>query len=65
MPSDWVVVMAQGAIIAEGPPRAVAKDPAVIEAYLGAEHGDESRFTPVPRGPATRGSAPADGEVTP
>ncbi len=47
--SDWVVVMAQGRIIAEGPPRAVAENEAVIEAYLGAEHGDESRFTPVAR----------------
>jgi neutral amino acid transport system ATP-binding protein len=47
--SDWVVVMAQGRIIAEGPPRAVAQNEAVIEAYLGQEHGDESRFTPVPR----------------
>ncbi|MFA9443773.1 ABC transporter ATP-binding protein [Egicoccus sp. AB-alg6-2] len=46
--SDWVVVMAQGRIISEGPPEAVSKDPAVIDAYLGADHGDESRFTPVP-----------------
>jgi neutral amino acid transport system ATP-binding protein len=46
--SDWVVVMAEGRIIAEGPPEAVSKDPAVIDAYLGQEHGDESRFTPNP-----------------
>ncbi len=48
--SDWVVVMAQGRIIAEGPPDQVARNPAVIDAYLGKDHGDESRFTPVPRG---------------
>jgi branched-chain amino acid transport system ATP-binding protein len=36
--SDWVIVMAQGRIIAEGPPGAVMKDQAVIDAYLGAHH---------------------------
>ncbi len=36
--SDWVVVMAQGAVVAEGPPDAVMADPAVIEAYLGGHH---------------------------
>jgi len=36
--SDWVIVMAQGAVIAEGPPDAVMKDQAVIDAYLGAHH---------------------------
>jgi neutral amino acid transport system ATP-binding protein len=46
--SDWVVVMGEGRIIAEGPPEAISKDPAVIDAYLGQEHGDESRFTPTP-----------------
>ncbi|HWH32157.1 MAG TPA: ABC transporter ATP-binding protein [Egibacteraceae bacterium] len=33
--SDWVVCMAEGRIIAEGPPRAIAQNEAVIEAYLG------------------------------
>ncbi|MGH9182902.1 MAG: ABC transporter ATP-binding protein [Acidimicrobiales bacterium] len=33
--SDWVVCMAAGAVIAEGPPAAVGTNPAVIDAYLG------------------------------
>ncbi len=36
--SDWVIVMAQGEIIAEGPPLAVMADTRVIDAYLGAHH---------------------------
>ncbi|MGW6173896.1 ABC transporter ATP-binding protein [Arthrobacter sp. NPDC055138] len=36
--ADWVVVMAEGRIVAEGPPGVVMKDPAVIDAYLGAHH---------------------------
>ncbi|MDZ5620584.1 ABC transporter ATP-binding protein [Nocardioides bizhenqiangii] len=42
--SDWVVVMAQGKIVAEGPPEAVMADPAVIDAYLGAHHDTELTF---------------------
>jgi ABC-type branched-subunit amino acid transport system ATPase component len=36
--SDWVIVMAQGKIVAEGPPDSVMADPRVIDAYLGAHH---------------------------
>ncbi|MBO3087059.1 ABC transporter ATP-binding protein [Cellulomonas dongxiuzhuiae] len=36
--SDWVVVMAQGKVVAEGPPSEVMADQAVIDAYLGAHH---------------------------
>jgi branched-chain amino acid transport system ATP-binding protein len=36
--SDWVIVMAQGRIVSEGPPAAVMSDARVIDAYLGAHH---------------------------
>jgi neutral amino acid transport system ATP-binding protein len=36
--SDWVIVMAQGSVIAEGPPLEVMANPQVIDAYLGAHH---------------------------
>jgi neutral amino acid transport system ATP-binding protein len=42
--SDWVVVMAQGKIVAEGPPDTVMADQAVIDAYLGAHH--DAALTP-------------------
>ena len=37
--SDWVVVMAEGRVIAEGTPDDIASNPAVIDAYLGAHQG--------------------------
>lgn len=36
--SDWVVVMAEGQIIAEGPPASIGENQAVVDAYLGAHH---------------------------
>jgi neutral amino acid transport system ATP-binding protein len=42
--SDWVIVMAEGRIVAEGPADVVMKDPAVIDAYLGA-HANEDLGT--------------------
>ena len=36
--SDWVVVMAAGKVIAEGPPESVSQNQAVVDAYLGAHH---------------------------
>lgn len=36
--SDWVVVMAEGRVVAEGPADTVMSDPAVVDAYLGAHH---------------------------
>ena len=39
--SDWVIVMAQGKIIAEGPPDSVMSDPRVIDAYLGSHHDQD------------------------
>lgn len=46
--ADWVIVMAEGKVVAEGPPAEVMKDQAVIDAYLGAHHdvdlGDSEGF---------------------
>ena len=36
--SDWVAVMAEGRLVAEGPADTVMSNPAVIDAYLGAHH---------------------------
>ena len=38
--SDWVVVLAEGTVIAEGPPESILSNQEVIDAYLGAPVGD-------------------------
>jgi len=38
--SDWVIVLAQGRLIAEGPPSHIAANDDVIDAYLGRHHGE-------------------------
>jgi neutral amino acid transport system ATP-binding protein len=47
--SDWVVVMAEGRVVAEGAADTVMADQAVIDAYLGAHHdtdlGDDALLT--------------------
>jgi neutral amino acid transport system ATP-binding protein len=37
--SDWVVVMSEGLLIAEGRHSSIVTNPRVIDAYLGAHHG--------------------------
>ena len=39
--SDWVVVMAEGRIIAQGTPAEIKKNKSVVDAYLGAHHGED------------------------
>jgi len=38
--SNWVVCMAEGQVIAEAPPAQIVTNEAVIDAYLGAHHGE-------------------------
>jgi branched-chain amino acid transport system ATP-binding protein len=40
--SDWVVVVGEGRVIAEGPPDVIARNPAGIEAYLGKHRGEDA-----------------------
>ncbi len=43
--SDWVVVMAEGRIIAEGTPESIGKNQAVVDAYLGSSHDSALDFS--------------------
>ncbi|KIQ19671.1 ABC transporter ATP-binding protein [Rhodococcus sp. Leaf7] len=42
--SDWVVVMAQGSVIAESAPAQLADNEAVVDAYLGSHHDQALEF---------------------
>ncbi|MBT0565186.1 ABC transporter ATP-binding protein [Williamsia sp. CHRR-6] len=42
--SDWVVVMAQGSVIAESLPHRLGENEAVVEAYLGGHHDQMLEF---------------------
>ncbi|GAA2529775.1 ABC transporter ATP-binding protein [Rarobacter incanus] len=48
--SEWVVVMAEGRVVAEGPAASIMENQAVVDAYLGARHdvdlGDDSLIDP-------------------
>jgi neutral amino acid transport system ATP-binding protein len=52
--SDWVIVMAEGRVIAEGTPDDISANPAVIDAYLGSHQGqsllDDEPVLPVEEG---------------
>lgn len=52
--ADWVVVLAEGRVVAEGPPDAVMKNPAVVDAYLGS-HQDLDLGTVTGRIPQVNG----------
>jgi branched-chain amino acid transport system ATP-binding protein len=55
--SDRVVVMAEGAVIASGPPAAIRDDQRVIDAYLGTA-GEGPSAAPVARAGDVAGDAP-------
>ena len=64
--SDWIVVLAEGRVISEGPPHQVAEDPAVIAAYLGSDEDDEEFKAGPPLTPneQRRADAPTSDEPT-
>jgi len=39
--ADWVIVMAEGKVVAEGDPHEVMRNQAVIDAYLGQHHDED------------------------
>lgn len=62
--ADWVVVMAEGRVVAEGAPDEVMRNPAVIDAYLGAHQELDlgvvtGRISVIEADPTTDGEASA------
>jgi ABC-type branched-subunit amino acid transport system ATPase component/ABC-type branched-subunit amino acid transport system permease subunit len=57
---DPILVMARGRVIAEGPPGAIQRDPAVLDAYLGVGWGKASRPSGVPPRGSPDPSAPVE-----
>ncbi len=70
--ADWVIVMAEGKIVAEGDPHTVMRNPAVVDAYLGAHQELDlgvvtGRFTAKEADPTTDATASDEvdaGELT-
>jgi neutral amino acid transport system ATP-binding protein len=56
--SDWVAVMSEGSLIAEGRHSSIVTNPRVIDAYLGAHHG-----TPLDRAEQDRQLAEAEAAI--
>lgn len=61
--SDWVVCMAQGSVIAEGRPGEILANDAVVDAYLGARHGESATPEAGAEARVEEGPAAADGSV--
>ncbi|WP_345752812.1 ABC transporter ATP-binding protein [Microbacterium rhizophilus] len=67
--ADWVIVMAEGKVVAEGAPDEVMKNPAVIDAYLGAHQELDlgvvtGRIAVIDADPTTDAEASAAVDVT-
>jgi branched-chain amino acid transport system ATP-binding protein len=62
--SDWVIVMAQGQIVAEGPPLSVMADPKVIDAYLGSHHDQDLSQDNVVEAIEAEAAAELDADLT-
>lgn len=59
--SDWVVVMAEGRVIAEGVPEKVMTSKVVVDAYLGADHDRDLGSSP-PKDPGNAATEVKEGQ---